>query len=177
MEFVFHLIRSLSCASDYRLIAQFDDGTVKEYCVKRLFSKHEAFKEFEKKPQLFSKAKIDAGGFGVVWNENLDLSANEIWANGKTLTNSFNGLMSFSDASRLWQLNESTLRKALAYGKLKAGIDCCKYGKQWVITTDAMIREYGLYPTNDSEEPDFSWDNLVAAEKEPEYVCKSDSKQ
>ena len=171
MEFVFHLIRSLSCASDYRLIAQFDDGTVKEYCVKRLFSKHEAFKEFEKKPQLFSKAKIDAGGFGVVWNENLDLSANEIWANGKTLTNSFNGLMSFSDASRIWQLNESTLRKALAYGKLKAGTDCCKYGKQWVITTDAMIREYGPYPKSNTEESDFSWDNLMAAEEEPAYVC------
>ena len=60
MAYCIHLIRSLSCASDYRLIAQFDDGTVKEYCVKRLFSKHEAFKEFEKKPQLFSKAKIDA---------------------------------------------------------------------------------------------------------------------
>ena len=25
----------------------------------------------------------------------------------------------------------------------KAGIDCCKYGKQWVITEEAMIREYG----------------------------------
>jgi hypothetical protein len=43
----------------------------------------------------------------------------------------------------MWGLNESTLRKAIAYGKLKAGVDACKYGKQWVVSTEAMRREYG----------------------------------
>ena len=42
-----------------------------------------------------------------------------------------------------WDLNESTLRKAISYGKLRNGIDVCKYGKQWVASIEAMNREYG----------------------------------
>ena len=51
--------------------------------------------------------------------------------------------MAFTDATQFWGLNESTLRKAIAYGKLVNGVDACKYGKQWVISTEAMKREYG----------------------------------
>lgn len=43
----------------------------------------------------------------------------------------------------LWNLNESTLRKAITYGKLVNGVDVCKFGKQWVISIAAMKREYG----------------------------------
>lgn len=35
----------------------------------------------------------------------------------------FDGLMAFSDATLIWGLNESTLRKAIAYGKLVNGVD------------------------------------------------------
>ena len=48
-----------------------------------------------------------------------------------------------NDATTIWGLNESTLRKAIAYGKFKKGIDVCKYGKQWVVSVDSMNREYG----------------------------------
>lgn len=165
-KYTFHLIRSLSTTADLKLIAQFDDGIIKEYSVAELMKKNKTFKAFEKNPSLFQKAKIDTGGYGIVWNDNIDLSANEIWANGKTVENSFNGLMAFSDASRIWNLNESTLRKAITYGKLKAGLDCCKYGKQWVVTYAAMCREYGSV----SEDGNFSWNNnIMVAEKEPPY--------
>lgn len=168
-NYVFHLIRSLSTTKDLHLIAQFDDGTIKSYDVEKLSKRNKVFKVFESKPELFAKAKVDAGGYGVVWNEALDLSSDEIWANGETIDNSFNGLLAFSDASRIWDLNESTLRKALVYGKLKAGIDCCKYGKQWVITEKAMLREYGTPENRSNDEDDFSWDNMCVAEKEPQY--------
>ena len=36
-----------------------------------------------------------------------------------------------------------TLRKAITYGKLVEGVDVCKFGKQWVVSTEAMKREYG----------------------------------
>lgn len=51
--------------------------------------------------------------------------------------------MAFGDATELWGLNESTLRKAVTYGKLVNGIDVCKFGKQWEVSTEAMKREYG----------------------------------
>ena len=168
-EYEFHLIRSLSTTRDLHLIAQFDDGSVKSYDVEKLSRRNKVFKAFTSSPELFAKAKIDAGGYGVIWNEDLDLSSEEIWANGDILDNSFNGLLAFSDASRIWDLNESTLRKALVYGKLKAGIDCCKYGKQWVVTREAMVREYGYPETFTSKTDAFSWDDLAVAEKSPEY--------
>lgn len=171
-NFVFHLIRSLSTTKDFHLIAQFDDGTIKSYDVERLSKRNPVFKEFKSNPELFAKAKVDAGGYGVVWNAALDLSSDEIWTNGTTIENAFNGLLAFSDASRIWNLNESTLRKALVYGKIKAGIDCCKYGKQWVISEDAMLREYGKPESRSSEDDDFSWDNVYAVEKEPDYDAK-----
>lgn len=167
-KYVYHLIRSLSATKDLHLIAQFDNGTIKSYDIKKLSRRNSVFKIFESNTELFAKAKVDAGGYGVVWNEDLDLSSEEVWSNGDTVINSFNGLLSFSDASRIWNLNESTLRKALVYRKLRAGIDCCKYGKQWVITREAMIREYGK-PENLKEEDNFSWENIQAAEKKLSY--------
>ncbi len=87
--------------------------------------------------------RVDQGGYGIVWNDDLDLSCDELWEKGTKVTTPFDGLMSFSDASKLWGLSESTLRKAISYGKIVPGVDARKYGKQWVINRDAMTREYG----------------------------------
>lgn len=54
----------------------------------------------------------------------------------------FADLLSFSEAAEIWKIDESTLRKAVASGRLKEGRDCRKFGKQWVVTTDAMRREF-----------------------------------
>ena len=40
-------------------------------------------------------------------------------------------------------LNESTLRKAVSYGKLVNGVDVRKFGKQWVVSAAAVKRAYG----------------------------------
>lgn len=61
--------------------------------------------------------------------------------------NSFDGLYSTAEASALWHLNESTIRKKIASGKLIPEVDVKKFGKQWVITEAAMIREYKERPT------------------------------
>lgn len=54
----------------------------------------------------------------------------------------FSQLLSFAEAAELWRIDQSTLRKAVASGKLKVGVDCRKFGKQWVVTADAMHREF-----------------------------------
>ncbi len=92
---------------------------------------------------LFSKVNVDVGGHGILWNDDMDLSCDELWENGVEVETPFDGLMAFSDATDLWALNESTLRKAIAYGKLIEGVDARKFGKQWVVSVDAMRREYG----------------------------------
>ena len=66
--------------------------------------------------------------------------------NNGTGSSPFDSLLSFADATALWGLSESTLRKAVAYRKLAEGLDAQKFGKQWVVTRSAMEREYGPQP-------------------------------
>lgn len=140
---MFHKIKAVSALPDFRLCVQFAEGVTKLYDVKPLFEKWAAFRALERAPELFMGAEVDVGGHGIVWNDDLDLSCNELFENGVTVKTPFDGLMAFTDATQLWGLNESTLRKAIAYGKLVNGVDACKYGKQWVVSMEAMKREYG----------------------------------
>lgn len=140
---MFHKIKNVSALPDYKLSVQFSEGVTKIYDVKPLFEKLPVFCNLKDNEEEFYCVRVDVGGYGIVWNDDLDLSCEELWENGKLIDTPFDGLMAFSDATELWGLNESTLRKAISYGKLVNGVDVCKFGKQWVISIDAMIREYG----------------------------------
>ena len=140
---MFYKVKTVSPQSNLKLTVQFACGITKEYNVSPLLEKWPAFQALVLTPELFDCVTVDAGGYGICWNDDLDLSCNELWENGKQIITPFDGLIAFSDATALWGLNESTLRKAISYGKLKDGIDVKKFGKQWVITEDAMKREYG----------------------------------
>lgn len=65
----------------------FQDGVEKEYDVKQLFDRFPQFHAFESEMALFEKVVIDAGGYGIAWNDELDLAADEIWYNGKSTGN------------------------------------------------------------------------------------------
>lgn len=140
---MFHKLKDVTAISDYRLCVQFAESVTKIYDVKPLFDKWPIFKALQTTPHLFADVKVDVGGFGIVWNDDLDLSCDELYANGQAIPTPFDGLLAFTDATQLWGLNESTLRKAITYGKLVNGVDACKYGKQWVVSIKAMEREYG----------------------------------
>ncbi|MBO5638230.1 MAG: DUF2442 domain-containing protein [Acidaminococcaceae bacterium] len=140
---MFHKIKAVTAMPEFCLCVQFAEGVTKIYDVKPLFDKWKAFKALESSPELFRCVEVDIGGYGIIWNDDLDLSCDELFANGKTVQTPFDGLIAFTDATQLWGLNESTLRKAISYGKLVNGVDACKYGKQWVVSEEAMFREYG----------------------------------
>ena len=140
---MFHKVKAVNVMPDYRLSVQFAEGITKIYDLKPLFDKWQVFNELKDDQELLYGVEVDAGGYGIVWNDDIDLSCDELYENGETVKTPFDGLMAFTDATELWGLNESTLRKAISYGKLVNGIDACKYGKQWVISTAAMKREYG----------------------------------
>lgn len=140
---MFHKVKNVSALPDYRLSVQFSEGVTKLYDVKPLFQKMPVFDYLVEHEGSFFHVEVDVGGYGISWNDELDLSCDELWENGIQVNTPFDGLMSFSDATELWGLNESTLRKAIVYGKLIYGVDVCKFGKQWVIAIDSMKREYG----------------------------------
>ena len=142
-DIMFHKIKNIAALPEYKLSVQFAEGVTKLYDVRPLFDNIPAFRYFREHPETFADVSVDVGGYGAVWNDELDLSCDELWDNGKEVDTPFDGLMAFSDATELWGLNESTLRKAVAYGKLVNGVDVCKFGKQWVVSAEAMKREYG----------------------------------
>lgn len=65
-----------------------------------------------------------------------------VWNNDNS---PFNELMSLADAAEIWKMDASTLRKAIAAGRLYEGLDCMKFGKQWVISASAMHRLTGSW--------------------------------
>ena len=135
---------------DYKLSVQFCEGVTKIYDVKPLFEQLPVFCALQNEEEFFCVA-VDVGGYGIIWNDQLDLSCDELWENGVRIETPFDGLMSFSEATELWKLNESTLRKAVTYGKLVNGVDVCKFGKQWVVSAEAMKREYGTADNHDAD--------------------------
>ena len=141
-----HRIKNIAPASGFILRVQFYEGIVKTYDMSPLFDQMPIFRQLKTNLDLFNAVSVDTGGYGIVWNDELDLSCDELWENGTAFETPFDGLLSFRDATELWGLNESTLRKAISYGKFIDGIDVCKFGKQWVVTIDAMEREYGRTP-------------------------------
>ena len=140
---MFHKVKSVATLPDFKLSVQFSVGVTKLYDMKLLFERTPVFRYLENKPEEFACVSVDIGGYGIIWNDDLDLSCDELWENGTAVETPFDGLIAFSDATELWGLNESTLRKAISYGKLINGVDVCKFGKQWVVSIDAMEREYG----------------------------------
>ena len=68
------------------LEATFADGTVKRYDVEPLLSRWKAFEALRDVPGLFRSVRVDAGGYGVVWNDELDLECEEIWNNGVSVS-------------------------------------------------------------------------------------------
>lgn len=139
---MFYRVKNVSAMSGWKLFVEFANGTTKTYDMVPFIDAHPALEPL-KDWSLFEQAAVDVGGYGVVWNDDYDVSANELWENGVAVKTPFDGLMSFADASSLWGLSESTLRKAVVYGKIVPGLDARKYGKQWIVSRESMVREYG----------------------------------
>lgn len=142
---MFHKIKNVFALPGYRLSVQFSEGVTKLYNTEPLFDRLPQFCALRDNPEEFSGVFVEVGGYGIVWNDDLDLSCDELWEHGEQVGTPFDGLMALRDATELWGLNESTLRKAIAYGKLVNGVDVYKFGKQWVVSVEAMKREYGAF--------------------------------
>lgn len=79
---MFHRLKDIKPLREYMLLATFYDDTVKIYDVKPLFTRIDAFSSLQTTPKLFEQVKVDVGGFGICWNDEIDLSCDEIWDNG-----------------------------------------------------------------------------------------------
>lgn len=140
---MFHKVTSAAALPGNVLLVRFALGVTKTYPLALAVDRAPELKALTADPVLFAQVTVDPGGYGVSWTDELDLSAEELWAHGQAAVSPFDDLLALSDATELWNLNESTLRKAVSYRKLIEGVDIQKFGKQWVVTRSAMEREYG----------------------------------
>lgn len=79
---MFYKVQKVEPLAGLNLRVQFENGTVKKYDVNPLLAKWPVFRSLELIPGLFDCVRVDAGGYGVVWNDDIDLSCNELWEHG-----------------------------------------------------------------------------------------------
>lgn len=78
---MFEKIKNVEPLDNLILRVTFQNGKVKIYDVKPLTEEIEDFKAL-KNNTVFKNVKTDTGGYGISWNDFLDLECTELWENG-----------------------------------------------------------------------------------------------
>jgi hypothetical protein len=73
-------IVSAEAIDDWTLIVEFNNGDRKQYNISKLLEKS-MFSPL-KNASFFRGFQVDAGGYGIAWNDEIDLSEYELWQNG-----------------------------------------------------------------------------------------------
>lgn len=79
---MFVKITSVATLPDYVLLVGFSSGEYKQFDLKPLIKKYPPFKTLTEVTGLYEQAKIDTGGYGIIWNDDLDISADGIYEKG-----------------------------------------------------------------------------------------------
>lgn len=77
-------IVSAKAIGDRILLVKFTDREVRKYDITHLLEKR-MFAPL-RNPGFFKNFKIEPGGYGLVWNEEIDISEYELWQNGISVT-------------------------------------------------------------------------------------------
>ncbi|MBD1821347.1 DUF2442 domain-containing protein [Cyanobacteria bacterium FACHB-DQ100] len=73
-------IVSAQAIDDHTLSIKFSNHEVKHYDISKLLEKP-MFKPL-KNPHFFKHFKVDIDGYGLMWNDEIDISEHELWQNG-----------------------------------------------------------------------------------------------
>lgn len=70
---------------NFLLWCEFNNKIKKIYDLKPIFEKINSFRVLKENKELYYKVKVDIGGYGISWNDEIDLSVEELWNNGKEM--------------------------------------------------------------------------------------------
>ena len=73
-------IVSATAIDDTILLIEFSNHDCKQYCIKHILDKP-MFLPL-RNLSFFRSFQIDDGGYGIIWNDEMDLSEYELWQNG-----------------------------------------------------------------------------------------------
>ena len=68
---------------DRTLLIEFTNQEIKKYDISHILE-NSMFAPL-RQPAFFKNFRIEPGGYGILWNEDIDLSEYEIWKNGVTI--------------------------------------------------------------------------------------------
>lgn len=77
-----HRIISVKPMDNMMLSVVFQNGIEKTYDISSLYDMFPQFRILEKEKYLFEEVQVDVGGYGISWNDELDIDANTIWEEG-----------------------------------------------------------------------------------------------
>ncbi len=77
-------IQYIKVLEHYRLLIIFENDEVRLFSV--LPKLNQAPYNQLKDNNLFQNIRLDSGGYGISWNDDIDLSENELWQNSALLT-------------------------------------------------------------------------------------------
>ena len=84
---MFYKVKNVRPLPNLLLLVDFENGVQKQYALEPLLSKWKTFAILKNNENLFNKVKVDGKGYGISWNDDLDLSCNELFENGIEVTN------------------------------------------------------------------------------------------
>ncbi len=94
--------------TDANLLVFFENGEVKKFDTKPIMKDYPEF-EALLNPDVFNVVKVDAGGYGISWNEDLDCSEGELYENGVAIPLSTDDFILFTRFSVINTQEASTL--------------------------------------------------------------------
>lgn len=125
--------------SNYQLLIKFETDELRVFDVSPYISGDWFGKLTDEK--YFSTVR--PCGSTVEWADGQDIAPHELYDNSIPYISPFDELLSFSEAAERWNIDDSTLRKAVTSGRLIENLDVKKFGKQWVVSEQAMKRLFG----------------------------------
>ena len=79
---MFHRIKSVVAGNEYTLLVCFEDGAQRRYDVSQMFEIFPVFSDLTE-PGMFEKVEVDAGGYGISWNDEIDIACDELYFGGE----------------------------------------------------------------------------------------------
>lgn len=78
---MFHKATNLVFLDNCVILVGFKDNEWRTFDMKSMMKKHPIV-EALKNEELFKSGKIEVGGFGIVWNDDIDISASSVYESG-----------------------------------------------------------------------------------------------
>ncbi len=73
-------IKNAKALQDLLMEVEFENGIVKYYDYTNFINRHKVFelKDFN----FFKSFTVDTAGYGIIWNDDIDIAEAELWTNG-----------------------------------------------------------------------------------------------